>query len=156
MIILGADQSFSSSGICVIENDEILHHSVYSSDKTKDIYDRSWDVKEYIVKIIVDFNVEMVNIEGLGFGSFGSATRDLAGLLFTIINGIKHIDGKDIKINIISPTSLKKFASGSGKSKKPQIFEALPEETKKIFKENYLKTKGLYDVTDAYWLSRYK
>jgi hypothetical protein len=33
------------------------------------------------------------------------------------------------------------------------MFEALPENIKEEIGDAYLKTKGRYDVTDAYWLT---
>ena len=38
--------------------------------------------------------------------------------------------------------------------KKPMMYKALPDHVKlELEPYNLLKTKGLYDVTDAYWLS---
>jgi len=59
------------------------------------------------------------------------------------------------RISIVPPTTLKKFATGNGNAKKEAMFDALPSETKQVFEEKTLKSKGRFDVTDAYWLSKY-
>ncbi len=85
----------------------------------------------------------------------GNATRDLAGLQFSIINKIKFILEKDI--TIVAPPTLKKSATGSGKASKEEMIEALPKEVLELFTKdkNWKKSRGLTDVTDAYFLARY-
>lgn len=102
-----------------------------------------------------------VCMEGLGFGSTGDAARSLAGLQFLLIDGFKTaindeftVKFVDSFVDIATPTTVKKFATGSGKATKDEMFDALP----KTVKDKFLKipkTKGRYDLTDAYWLSQY-
>lgn len=98
-----------------------------------------------------------VNIEGLGFGSVGDNTRSLAGLQFLMIDSLLTINDNYAcyvtpSIEVIPPTTLKKFATGNGKADKNGMFDSLPEETKERYTK-VLKTKGRSDLTDAYWLS---
>lgn len=156
MKILGVDQSYTSSGLVINKDSEVLHAEVYSTPKGVDIFLRAWSIAHHISTVASDHNVDSVNIEGLAFGMRGDATRDLAGLQFLIVSQLKFVNKLDVKI--ISPKSLKKFATDNGKAKKIDMFEAVPVNIQTLFLEHYQfkKTKGLYDVTDAYWLSMYK
>jgi hypothetical protein len=83
----------------------------------------------------------------------GNATRDLAGLQFSIITKIKFILQMDIEI--IAPPTLKKFATGSGRASKIDMINALPPEVYEHFtkEKKWKKSSGLTDVTDAYFLA---
>lgn len=158
MIYIGFDQSYTSTGYCVYE-DTVIDYGTLHTSKDDLIYDRAGIVAKNIIDIINKYPNCRVSLEGLAFGMMGSATRDLAGLQFVIINNIKqHTHVKDV--TIISPTSLKKFATGSGGSKKikvtkPIMFKSLPDEYQKLFKQKHKASTGLYDITDAYYLAKY-
>jgi Holliday junction resolvasome RuvABC endonuclease subunit len=82
----------------------------------------------------------------------GNATRDLAGLQFVIINKLRFKG--TYSVDIIAPNAVKKLATGNGKAKKQELYEALPESTQKAFDElGVKKTTGRYDLTDAYWIA---
>lgn len=155
-LYLGLDQSYTSSGYCMIdENQEIVDFGTFTSLKGLDVYDRAQQITNFIIdKIIEHGGVEVINLEGLAFGMRGNATRDLAGLLFTIITTIRTRT-ENIECNVIAPTSLKKFATGSGKADKTAMVAAVPPEILKCFTDkNYKKTTGLRDIVDAYWLAK--
>lgn len=85
----------------------------------------------------------------------GNATRDLAGLQFSIITKINFILKRDI--TIVAPPTLKKSATGTGKASKEEMIDALPKDILEVFtkEKNWKKSRGLTDVTDAYFLARY-
>lgn len=151
-MILGIDQSYTSTGYCILDNENIIKYGTINTDKELNIHDRV-EIIVSNIKELLNENIDKVILEGLAFGMRGNATRDLAGLQFVLINHIRQINKN---IEIISPTSLKKFATGSGKSKKKDMFDALEDQHKKLFSSTHKKTKGLYDIVDAYWLARYK
>jgi Holliday junction resolvasome RuvABC endonuclease subunit len=154
MKFLGIDQSYSGTGVVIIEGDMVISFDKFTSDKSKDIFERCWDVVSQIRQYIKDHNPNYVAIEGLAFGMTGNATRDLAGLQFSIITTAKYIDGVDI--DIITPLSLKKFATGNGKAKKDDMMAAIPANVLDMFKaRGYKKTTGLADLTDAYFLAKF-
>lgn len=150
MRLLAIDQSFTCTGLAVLEEGELIHTAVFNTSKEDNIVDRAHQVATYVCCMIQKHNIDRVAIEGLAFGMRGNATRDLAGLQFVVIAYIKHKEG--LQVNIISPKTVKKVATGSGKATKLEMFEALPKKIKEHIGERYLKTKGRYDVTDSYYI----
>lgn len=152
MKVLAIDQSYTSSGLVVFDGEEVIHAEVFGTDKNNDIFDRAWEIATHIKSIVNNYQIDHVAIEGLAFGMRGSATRDLAGLQFTIITNIKHDAG--VPVTIVSPKTVKLRATGSGKADKKAMLEALPEKIKIYFGEELgiKKTKGLYDCADSYWI----
>jgi Holliday junction resolvasome RuvABC endonuclease subunit len=154
MIYLGIDQSYTSSGIVVVKDQELLYSSVFKTPKDEDIFDRAWRISEHVLEVVEKFGVELIAIEGLAFGMTGNATRDLAGLQFLIVSKVRQIAKK--RIVIVSPKSLKVFATTNGKAKKKDMIGALPDEIVSVFKgEGYKLTTGLADLADAYFLAQY-
>lgn len=153
---LGIDQSYTCTGYVLLDESEAMtKFGTFKTDKTKDVFLRAIELADFVLKLIDDNNVKKVRIEGLAFGIRGDATRDLAGLQFTVITQIrkKH---PGIDILIIPPTSLKKFATGTGKSEKAAMISHLPDAVQLAFTEaKYKKSSGLADLADAYWLSKW-
>lgn len=153
---LGFDQSYTNSGYCVFKDGQLVDFGTYKSAKAMDVFDRSVQVAQFVIDKVTEHDVKHINIEGLAFGIRGDATRDLAGLLFTIINAVRR-SKPTVTVTIVPPTTLKKFATGTGKSDKAAMISKLPEDVHKRFVDaNLRKTTGLADVCDAYWLSTYK
>lgn len=167
MIILGVDQSYTSSGwVLINELEEVLDFGIVGTSKNDgDIFTRARIIVDKIIEIIASHPIDYVGIEGLAYGSIGDSTRDLAGLQFLIIDSLRPLP-----VEITAPTAVKALAlkgkpkvkaeivNGKRKknNKKKEMFEALPEHLQKEFKERGLKiTKGLYDVTDAYYIGVY-
>jgi len=153
MIILGIDQSFTCTGFCVLSEDkEIIEFGTITTSKDDgDIFIRARKIVDRLKEISNNNKVDKICIEGLAFGGIGNATRQLAGLQFLIVDSFRPLS-----VEIIAPTAVKKLALGKTKGKivKKDLFDALPEETQKSFLNFGLKkTKGLYDVTDSYWIS---
>jgi Holliday junction resolvasome RuvABC endonuclease subunit len=155
MIIIGIDQSYRSPGYCVFKDGELIDFGCLLNDKRLDVFDQASLIAEGAVNLIKSHNPNSIYIEGLAFGSFGNATRDLAGLQFLMIASMrKHLNLKQIEI--VAPTALKKFATGKGKASKDDMINAAPPEIIAGFKkQGYLKTKGLTDLIDAYWLGKF-
>lgn len=156
MFYIGIDQSYTSTGFVVLDdNNTLLYSNVFSSPKENDAFTRSWNLSELIITEIAKYKDCAIAIEGLAFSMTGNATRDLAGLQFTIVNKIKFILNKSVLI--VAPPSLKKHATGNGKASKELMINALPQEVLYVFtkEKNWKKSRGLTDVTDAYFLADY-
>jgi Holliday junction resolvasome RuvABC endonuclease subunit len=156
MKIMGIDQSLNGTAVCIVEDGILIDFSITRSDKSQDVFQRALYIALSISDLYGRYKPDVVHIEGLAFGMRGNATRDLAGLLFTIVN-VLTLYHPSAKMLIIPPTTLKKFATGSGKSKKINMIAALPEDIRKKFTDaNYKKTTGLADLADSYHLANYK
>ncbi len=166
MRVLGVDQSYTSTGWVVFNNDNLEDFGIIGTKPCDgDVFVRARYITDKLKEIANTYNIDMVGIEGLAFGGVGDATRDLAGLQFLIIDSFRPIP-----VVIVAPTSVKSLAlAGRPKSapilidgkkkknnKKKELFEALPEDIQRKFKDKGLKiTKGLYDVTDSWWIGKY-
>ena len=154
-LILGIDQSYTSSGLVITDDDSgaMVYFERFKTDPTHDTYARALAVAQQVCGVVATYNPMIMNLEGLAFGIRGNATRDLAGLLFTIVN-IVLSKYPDLKYNILPPTAVKKRATGSGKAKKKEMIDALPSGVKQAFTDkNFKLTTGLADLADAYWIS---
>jgi Holliday junction resolvasome RuvABC endonuclease subunit len=153
MTILSIDQSYTHCAWCVTNGRDVIAFDVLHSDKQKTIYERALNLSLELGRVFLTYTPTEIRLEGLAFGMRGDATRDLAGLLFTIINVISHLHVFK-NFRIISPKSVKKRA-GDGKFKKKDMIAALPDDIKKMFTDkNYKLTTGLSDLADAYWISQ--
>ena len=156
MNYIGIDQSYTSTGFVVLdEQKNLIDCNILSTPKTDDIFKRAWELSEAIITGISKYPDAKLAIEGLAFSMRGNATRDLAGLQFSIITKINFILNRDI--TIVAPPTLKKSATGSGKASKEEMIDALPKDILEVFtkEKNWKKSRGLTDVTDAYFLARY-
>jgi crossover junction endodeoxyribonuclease RuvC len=151
--ILAVDQSFTSCGLIVFEDGKMLALHRFVSNKELDNFDRAWEVASAVRGTAAQYKVDRVALEGLAFGGVGDATRNLAGLQYVIVTLLRFED--KLPTMIIPPTNVKKMATGKGNAKKEDLYAALPPDVKEIFEaNNYKKTKGLYDMTDAYWIGQ--
>jgi Holliday junction resolvasome RuvABC endonuclease subunit len=151
---MGIDQSYTSTGYCISNGlgpGKMTNFGLISSDKTDDIFARARYVADELSTIINTHAVDVVALEGLAFGAKGDATRNLAGLQFTIVNMLFTDHNKSCEI--YAPGTIKKIATGKGNSPKSLLLESLPAETKTRFADAGIKkTKGLLDLVDAYWI----
>lgn len=153
MRVLGIDQSYTCTGLVVCEDEELVHAEVYKTTTEEDTFKRCHTIAHYIGKFAKEYQVDFIMMEGLSFAARGDVTRDLAGLLYTIViklNVVQHYE-----MEIVPPTTLKKFGSGYGFAKKAQMIDALPDDIREHFLSlGVRKTTGLADLADAYWLSQ--
>lgn len=153
MKILAIDQSYTSSGIVILEDGEMTHFELFTTDPSKDIFSRAWDAAIHIKSMAELHKPDYVCMEGLAFSKFGNATRDLAGLQFVIVTTMRFLEKYNVLV--IPPNTVKKVATGSGKAKKEQLLESLPPTVREQFvARGAKKTKGLYDLSDAYWIGK--
>ena len=163
MLVLGIDQSYKSTGIVLLEDETIVDVLTFAANTIKiekkveveiDRFDQADEIANFIGDYLLKHLPEAIGVEGLAHGGLGSMTRDLAGLQFTIINHLRTLNFR--RLELVPPTSVKKFATGKGNSKKELLYEHLPDSTKLLFDEKgFKKSKGRYDVTDAYWIARF-
>lgn len=156
-VVIGIDQSYTSTGVCVMTDDkEVLElYTMRTPVTVGDVFARADAVSNKLAAVVTKYTPIGIGLEGLAFAMTGSATRDLAGLQFTVVNKLRYAYGFH-NIVIPSPNTVKKLATGKGNAKKDALYDALPDDIKKrIEASNYRKTTGMYDVTDAYWIAVY-
>ena len=114
--------------------------------KTHNIY----DIVDYLEKIVQVEKPDVLCLEGISYGSAGSAALvDLAGLNYCIrMMAIR----RGLEISIASPTSLKSFATGNGGAQKEEMVWAWKQCDRNIKDLDGVK---IDDLADAFFLSRY-
>jgi len=153
MKILAIDQSYTNSGIVLLENDTIALSELYKSDVNRDKPGRAWEIANYIGTLVRKHKPDLVAMEGLAFGMRGDATRDLAGLQFVIACILRYEHKKEVIV--VSPLTVKKVATGNGRAEKMEMFDCLPKYAQLMFEGmGVKKTTGLLDLTDAYWIAK--
>ena len=155
-IVFGIDQSFSSTGLSIKEiySGDNIELTILTTSKDMDWFDRSSALSKGILDLAEGYNDAVLTLEGLPFGNLpGNSGKNLAGLQFVIITAWRDAvgSGKDF---IVTPTSLKKFATGSGKASKDEMVASLPEDVRDRV-QSQPKSKGRYDLADSWWLSEY-
>ena len=154
--ILGIDQSYTKCAWVFLKDNKLEDFGVISSNKNEDIFSRALFVSREIGNVYSKCVPSIVHFEGLAFNMKGNRTRDLAGLQFAIVTYMLDFDAVNFKYKIISPKSVKSFAT-HGQAQKIEMIDALPKNVKKKFEDkNYKKTTGLADLADAYWIAAYK
>lgn len=154
--VMGIDQSFTCTGVVVQTPQELILETIETKKDPEDplsIFVRAEETANNIKNLCQLYEIDMVILEGLSMGGVSNSSRNLAGLQFCIVNMLIEL-GLKKNITIIAPTSLKKQSVGNGRASKDEMVDGLPEDVKeRIMKVP--KTRGRYDLTDAYWLCQY-
>jgi len=106
-------------------------------------------VSSVLVDIISTLNQPSVNLEGYAMGSRGS-------MAFTIGESTGFLKYKlyssKVNVHIVSPMTLKKYATGKGNANKDAMMDAFKA---KHALETLPNVSCITDVIDAYWLMIY-
>lgn len=157
MLYIGIDQSFTCSGIVLIDEDYSLvgAHTVQTkANEYSSNFFRAKHIAEAILDLIEGYSPDYhirVGIEGLPYGSRSNVTRNLAGLQYAI--AVSFPDNVLLDLEEYAPTTVKKLATGNGKADKEEMFQALPPDVKELF-GSIPKNQGRYDLTDAYFIAK--
>lgn len=107
------------------------------------------EICKHIESIIKKYKPKVLVMEGVSYGSVGSASLvDLAGLNFCIrMIAIKH----NVEVRLASPMTVKKMATGNGGALKDEMVWAW-----KKCDESMMGLAGIKidDIADAYFLAR--
>lgn len=124
-------------------------YSVKETLKFENLFDICTIIKD-ILKTYKNKDIH-VNIEGISYGSTGSAALvDLSFLNAIIRYQLKLLN---IPFTIISPTSLKKFACANGQAEKDVMIDAWKRMDNNIKNISILK---IDDLADSYFLAHYE
>jgi Holliday junction resolvasome RuvABC endonuclease subunit len=181
VITIGIDPSINCTGVCVYDsatkahkyymivgkmtkkmtsfkhdNISILNYSKEDTNKGEyqdKEYMKSLNIKRIcsLIETILDlFNPDLVQMEGVSYGSLGSAALvDLAGLNFALR---MILINKNIRFNVLAPTSVKKFAVGNGGAEK----DVMVASWKKLDRQmNDISDIKVDDLADSYFMAHY-
>jgi Holliday junction resolvasome RuvABC endonuclease subunit len=153
---IGIDQSYRNTGIVTIDDDlNVVTHEVVQTLKSDgDYFTRAALVAETTTCIIKTTDeltgaVKGIGIEGLAFGMRGTTLQQLAGLQFMLVGALREALYYP---KVYTPSTVKKCATGAGKASKDDMYDALPDQAKKLF-EKITKSNGREDLADAYWIA---
>lgn len=151
MSYITIDQSFTQTAWIIWENHQVKEFGVVSSDPSQTKYARAEFIATEILKVVKEYKPDKMIIEQIAYGGVGNAAKDLCGLLYTIIIACKrgsHLTYQDVVF--VTATGAKKSHTGDGRADKKKMFEYTPDDIKTRFLSKHLKTKGVYDLCDAY------
>lgn len=113
-------------------------------------FSNMYDICQRIGTILDLFHPDKVYMEGVSYGSTGSA----ALVDLSMLNGMLRyvIGSKNIPFEIVSPTELKKFACANGQAEKDVIIDAWKRLDKNI---SDIKDIKVDDLADSYFLAHY-
>jgi len=152
-MILSLDISLRCTGYCVFDDlGTLIAFGTIKTDNKSSTYKRVSVIVTKVTSLVHKYLITRCIIEAPAFGARGSMSYYIFGLHFYLAIVLESLQ---LKPTQIAPTSLKKYATGNGKAKKPEMVDSLPENVRKLFvNSNLKKTTGLYDVTDAYFLGK--
>lgn len=157
MKFIGIDPSLTGTGVvCLNEEGIVEDEQLIKTTPKQKIEDRLELINNTIIKLLNNkYQIRYTNgyiyknkvniyMEGLSFGAKGNAITQLAGLHYLLrINLLKRID---LKLEIIPPTTLKKFITGKGNSRKELMLLEVYKRWGVEYKNN--------NLCDAYSLAR--
>jgi len=154
-MIIGIDLSITCSGIVILNKngDMVSFHTIKTQPKDfANIYKRGTHIMKELDKILSMYPSATVAIEAPAFGARGNGAYSLHGIHFlATMLSYKH-NKEPLQV---APTAVKKFATGKGNAPKDKVFEELPKEiANRFISNNYKKSTGLYDLTDAYFIAK--
>ena len=166
--VLGVDQSLTNTGFTVLEAmphvqgtfitelvwSEATGTSKQGEDWILDTLVRSNIIAARMLALIEEHKPQYIVLESPSLGSKGNATRTLPMLLGILLAAIPE----GISISTVPPSTLKKFATGKGNATKDMMVDSVATVDPYFHDSlmNTTKSKGRYDMADAYWLAAYK
>ena len=136
--VVGLDPSLRATGLALPDG-ELLTITTPSCNTLDDRIER---VRHVIGKVGVRTRIgALVVIEGPTFGMNNKATHELAGLWWALVVRLAE---QGNQIAVLSPGQLKKFATGNGNAKKPDMRMALYQRAGLDIRSD--------DEVDAFWL----
>lgn len=149
--MLTLDLSLRSTGYCIWEGNKLKKYGIINTNKDDSPFERAKYISQTINALIQDNTcITEILVEAPAFAARGSMVYVLQGVHFYVVANITNLFGKDvIQIPI---TTIKKQFTGNGRAKKDEIMKHMPEDILEMFKKDYVVSRGLTDLCDAYAL----
>jgi Holliday junction resolvasome RuvABC endonuclease subunit len=178
--IAGIDYSLTSPSVCVYEGEiekmKFDGCKVYFLSNTKKFSDYNYKnidgqenlssfvtaeerydfISDWAMDILISHEVEEVFLEDYSYGSTGK--------VFHIAENCGLLKYKmwqaDIKVTLVAPTQIKKFATGKGNAKKELMYQSFFDETSRNLIEEFSQKSEkignpISDVVDSYFICKY-
>ena len=119
--------------------------------------DRFDDIASWALDVMMEYKVEKAFLEGYSFGSTGRVFNIAENTSILKYNMWYNY----IEYEIVAPTTVKKFATGSGNATKEKMYEAFVEENPRRDIKDVLTPRSsniispLNDVVDSYFILKY-
>jgi len=142
MKLLSLDQSLNNTGFCVFDDMKLLQKGVIQP-KIMGV-ERLNMIRQEVNSLIDKYSIDLIGIEGYSFGSNGMAVFNIGEL-----GGVLRLLFYDrlIKYIVVPPTTVKKFLTGKGNSKKDLML-------KEVYKR-YDFNEDNDNIADAYVIGRF-
>ena len=144
-------KEFRSDHITIIEYCKREANKGEYQEKEYNKSNNIYDVCVIIKNLIQHHEPDLIQMEGISYGSRGSAAlADLAGLNFAIRMTILN---EAVQFNILAPTTVKKFAVGNGSAEKDVMIASW-----KLLDKNITGIKDIKvdDLADSYFIAHYQ
>lgn len=150
MIVMGIDASLTSTGVVVLDGDNILlsRAIVTKPGDYQSTIIRLCKIRQEVVSCINKHKPGRICIEGFSYGSKGMAVMQigmLGGLLREALEYARLVSG--VEWSEVPPTTLKKYVTGKGNSAK--------DEMRLWAYKKWAVDFPTHDQVDAYALARY-
>ena len=179
-LVAGIDYSMTSPALCIFDTDKgrycfdnvdayfrsnLVRFDLFKEGNVNgenhnpfdcDI-DRYDDISNWATTILDGKGVKKVFLEGYSFGSTGKVFNIAENTAILKYN----LWDLNIDIEILAPTTIKKFATGSGRASKENMYEKFCEENPKIGLRESLTPRSsnvinpVNDIVDAYYILKY-
>lgn len=143
-------QQFDNQWVQLLPYEKIVATNEVYSVKEQRKFENLYNICKKVGWILDTFSPSIVYMEGVSYGSVGSAALvDLA-----MLNGMLRyvIGSRNIPFVIVSPTELKKFACANGQAEKDVMIDAWKRLDPNI---QPIKDVKIDDLADAYFLAHY-
>lgn len=142
--MIGIDPSIRNTAVVVLAPDASVLESFLISTSGLDTVDAMIKVADEIVAKVREHAGAAVFIESPAYGSFGQAVAQMSGLAYVIRTALRRAG---VSYRDVAPTTVKKFACGSGRAKKNLVI-------KSVYSRFGFDTDD-DNIADAYAIARY-
>lgn len=142
---------FEHNRIRILQYDKLDTKGLEYSDKESIKFDNIYSIIKKISLILDLFAPDEVIMEGVSYGSMGSAA--IVDLCFLNSAMRMLLKQRNIKFRVVAPTELKKFACSNGGADKNVMIDAW-----KRLEPDMMEVKDIKvdDLADSYFLAHYK
>jgi Holliday junction resolvasome RuvABC endonuclease subunit len=122
MKILAIDPA-TSCGFAIGDNKQLLAHGVWNLGAGRPIEAQHRELENQLLNAIAAYDCGMIATENAGFGSRNPAVQAMHNERLGVIRLVACRSGCEVRT--FQPTTIKAYATGSGRAKKPQMIASL-------------------------------